>query len=251
VAYESVATIISNAVVELGIVVASQPATQQDVADPFTSTDQNVLQLLRLLEKLGRKLARHRNWSHLRKEYTFQTANGTNSYALPSDFRSLVPNSFWDRSTTWPIGGPVGSEYWQFRAAIPSGTINFAVRLWQGKLFFTPTPGSADTIAYEYQSESWVGVVGSTLPSQATKTAPSVATDVVFFDSDLMARGLVLEFRKAKGFDTFSEQGDYDEALYFAERDDSPAATIYLGGRAGQTPRKIDRWNIPDTGAGS
>ncbi len=243
-AYPTVASLISDAAAEMGLITA-------DIVDPYASMDQNIVQLLRLLKSGGVAINKHRDWTHLRKEYTFATVNGTESYALPADFKSLLPNSGWNRSTSFPLGGPVGSDYWQFRKAVPvASTIVFMIRIWRGQMFFSPIPGSAQTIAYEYESTSWAGVAAAILPNGNTKDAPTLKDDVIFFDQLLMLTRLKLDFRKEKRFDTVSEQDAYDDALYAAESEDSPGSMIYLGGRSNGTPRKLDRWNLPDTGAG-
>ncbi len=240
-AYDTVANLVSDAAIEMGLVTAA-------IADPFASTDQNIVQLLRLLKSGGRDLNKRRDWTHLRKEYTFGTVNGTESYALPADFKSLLPNSGWNRSTSFPLGGPVGSDYWQFRKAVPiASTIVFMIRIWQGQMFFSPVPGSAQTIAYEYESTSWAGAAAAVLPNGNTKDAPTTKDDVIFFDPLLIVKRLKLDFRKEKRFDTVSEQDAYDDVLYAAESEDSPASTIYLGGRSNRTPRRLDKWNLPDT----
>jgi hypothetical protein len=177
--------------------------------------------------------------------------NGTEAYALPSDFRSLVANSGWNRSTSFPLGGPVGSEYWQFRKAVAVGGVLYTnIRIWKGQMWLEPTPSAVQTIAYEYQSNAWLGIAAATLPGGNTLDAPTDKAHVIFFDALLVVKRLKLDFRKAKGFDTAAEQDAYDDALYAAEAEDSPASTIYLGGRVGGI-RKLDRWNIPDTGVGS
>src|SRR6266481_4730387 len=117
--YATVASLISDAAVELGLVSA-------DIVDPYASTDPNILQLVRLLKSGGSSLARYREWSHLQKEFTFQTVNGQNAYPLlPTDFLSLVPNSGWNRTTQIPLGGPIGAQYWQFRKAVVPGSVYY------------------------------------------------------------------------------------------------------------------------------
>jgi hypothetical protein len=100
----------------------------------------------------------------------------TASYALPSDFRKMIPQSGWDRSTLLPMSGPVSSQVWQYRAAVTvTASILVEFRLWQGLMYLTPTPTSAETIAYEYLSTYWVATASNTLP---TLDAPTASTDV-------------------------------------------------------------------------
>lgn len=239
--WDTVANLISDAAIELGLISAP-------IDNPFASSDPNMLRLIRYLKSGGRKLAKHRNWTHLQKEFTFATVAGQAAYGLPSDFRSMVPQTGWDRTTQFPLGGPVDGEYWQFRQAVPFGaSVYNYLRLWQGQIFLAPTPTGADTIAFEYQSTSWVMPSGQTAPTSSTPTA---ASDVIAFEPDLIVAMLQARFRQKTGFDYSTDDEEYKTALYAAEREDSPARTIYIGGKRGSSIRRLDRWNIPDTGAG-
>jgi len=239
-AWPTVASVVNDAATELGLIAA-------DVVDPFASTDPNVLQLLRLLKSGGRELVKWRTWTHLIKEYTFNLAAATQSYAFPADLRSMIDDSGWDRSTRFPLEGPISTEDWQFLQAVPvASNIVYRFRLWQGQLFVTPTPGAGvvDVVAYEYNSSSWLAVTGA--PTVPVKDAPSVFSDVICFDPGLIVARLKRDWRRNKKQDSQSEEDDYQATLFNAENEDSAARTIYIGGRSGKGPRKLDRWNIPD-----
>jgi hypothetical protein len=238
-AWATVATVVSDAAIELGLASA-------DISDPYASTDPNVLQLVRLLKSGGRELLRMRDWSHLVKEYTFPTVASTASYALPSDFRKMIPQSGWDRSTLLPMSGPVSSQVWQYRAAVTvTASILVEFRLWQGLMYLTPTPTSAETIAYEYLSTYWVATASNTLP---TLDAPSASTDVICFEPNLVVRKLKLDFRKAKGFDTSAALMDFESSLQSALGADATAPVLSLNGSEGVPLIDVD--NVPDTGYG-
>lgn len=240
--WATVATLISDAAIELGLV-------STDITDPFASTDANILQLLRLLKKAGRELAKHREWKHLQKEYTFSTTSGTNTYALPSDFRKMVDQSSWNRTTDFPVGGPLDGQEWQyFQAVTTASLISKFYRIWQGQLYLYPTPTATETIAFEYQSTSWVKPSGQTSPTSET---PTLFSDVVCFDPSLVVTRLKADFRRNKKQDSQSEVDDYLTALRNAENDDSQGATIHLGGRGRTFVRLIDGFNIPTTGYGT
>jgi hypothetical protein len=238
-AWATVATVVSDAATELGLVSA-------DISDPYASSDPNILQLLRLLKSGGRELLRMRDWTHLVNEYTFSTVASTASYALPSDFRKMIPQSGWDRSTLLPMSGPVSSQVWQYREAITvTASILVEFRLWQGLMYLTPTPTSVETIAYEYLSTYWVATASNTLP---TLDAPTASTNVVCFDPNLAMRKLKLDFLKAKGFDTSAALMDFESSLQSALGADATATVLSLNGSE-EVPL-IDAGNVPDTGYG-
>lgn len=240
--WDTVANLISDAAIELGL--ASSP-----IADPFASTDPNIQQLIYFLKRGGRRLARHRVWKYLSTEYTFSTVAGTAVYTLPNDFRGFLPDTGWNRSTKFPLG-IIDAPEWQFRKAVSiAGTLYTLSRFQANQLSITPTPTAAQTVAFEYLTTSWVKPSGQTGP---TSDAPAAATDVVCFDSALVVALLVAVWNAKKGFgqsDDGWQDPDFQRALYQAENDDSPAQTIVISKSLGYL-RRVNRWNIPDTGVG-
>lgn len=238
--WATVAEIISDAAIEEGLL----PTT---IADPFASSDQNILQLLGLLKRAGRGLVRERGWTHLQREFTFSTVAGQASYQLPADFREMIGQSGWNRTTRFALGGPIGAAGWQYtKANTTTGALQPLVRFEGGNLSFTPTPTAVETIAFEYISSSWVKPAGEPSPS---KDAPTAATDVICFNSDLVVCALKLAWEKAKRMDTTMAQADYDRALASEMNADASAPDISLGG-SDSSPAQ-DVWNnVPQTGIG-
>lgn len=233
--WATVATVINDAAWELGLIKA-------DITDPFASTDANILLLIRLLKSGGREMAKYRDWQHLQKEFTFETETGTDAYPLPSDFRKMVPDTTWDRTSQFQ-GSLVTGKGWQMLKASSVATpVGIMYRIWLGQIFIRD-PADAQTIAFEYQSSSWIKPSGQTYP---TSDAPAAFDDTVCFDSRLAVARLKRDFRRNKKQDSQAEEDDYRVALSDAENEDATAETIYLGG-AKRLVRKIDRWNLPDT----
>jgi hypothetical protein len=226
--------------IELGLVSAA-------ISNPFASADPNILQLLAYLKSGGRKLAKERAWSHLTNEYTFSTASGTAVYALPSDYRGMIDQSGWNRTSEYPLGGPLSPQEWQYAKAVSVvGSLSTLVRFQGGQLEIIPTPSATETIALEYLTTSWIRPVGQTTP---TSDLPSVATDVVCFDPALVVSMLKLEFLKNKGFDTTSAQQDFDRLRAQVASEDSPSPVLSLNGN-GFGFQLLNELNIPQTGVG-
>lgn len=238
--WQTVAEIVSDAAIEEGLILAA-------VDDPFSSADPNIIQLLAMLKSAGRAVVRERGWTHLTKEHTFQTANGQATYPLPADFREMVDQSGWNRTTVYQLGGPVGAEAWQLAKAVQIvGSVQPWARFAGGNLSFTPTPIAVQTIAFEYRTWFWIKPHGQPDPSL---DAPSQANDVVCLNHALMVCALKLAWEKAKRMDTSSAQADYDRALAAAMNEDSQSPEIYLGG-SDKSPAQ-DVWgNVPQTGIG-
>lgn len=185
-----------------------------------SSVNQTV-QFLALAQRLGKDLVREFEWQRLVKEYTFQTANGTEDYALPSDFDRMVSDTHWDRDNVWPNWGPKTSQEWQ---QIKAGLVNFGrtrFRLYQNSLRFTPTPTSTVDMAYEYVSNLWVLATGGTVATKATFTVDS---DFTIFPDDLMLAGLKYYFLKAKKLDFGVELAEYSEILSTRKAQDVPVS---------------------------
>lgn len=235
--WDTVGHLVSAAAIELGLVSAP-------IADPFASRDPNIVQLLQFLTSGGRSLVKHRDWHHLQKEYTFQSLLGVEAYPLPADYRKMIDDTEWNRTTTIPLGGPLSGKDWQFlKARNQSLTVQVYFRIWQQQ-FFLRSPVSGQTIAFEYQSSDWVA---SATDNGPTQDAPAAAADIVCFDPLLVVARLKMDYRRNKKQDSQSEQDDYVEALAAAENEDAQGVTIYLGGRLNRGPRRIDRSNLPDT----
>jgi hypothetical protein len=239
--WQTVAEIVSDAAIEEGLILAP-------VDDPFASVDPNIIQLLAMLKSAGRSVVRERGWSHLTKEHTFQTVNGQAIYPLPADFREMVDQSGWNRTTRFQMGGPINAELWQYAKAVTiAGTLQPWARFQGGNLSFTPTPVAVETIAFEYRTWFWVKPHGQPDPSL---DAPAAATDVVCLNHALMVCALKLAWEKAKRLDTTTAQADYDRALAAAMNEDSPSPEVPIGGGGEKTPAK-DVWgNVPQSGIG-
>lgn len=238
--FATVAEVVNDAGKELGLWTA-------DVTDPFASTDASVVQMLALLKRLGRKLVRDRQWTHLQTQYTFVTVSNQADYPLPSDFDSMINQSGWNRTNRLPFVGPLSPQEWQYLKARLVGVV-FTVlfRPKDGVLTVYPdvnTPGGY-TIAFEYISNAWILKADT-----STATAPTAATDTVRFDAEAVTTGLKLSWLKAKGFDTTAAQDDFDAALAQDMDADSAAPVLRLN-QGTQMEPLVGAANIPITGFG-
>jgi len=244
VSYDTAGSIINDALVEVGLAA---------VADPFADSDANVIQMCTLLKSKGREILRQRFWTQMRDEHSFTTIQGTNNYALPSDFHSMVDQSGWNRTNRLPLGGPLSPQEWQYLKARLVGVV-FTVlfRPMEGKIYIYPdtnTPGGYD-IAFEYLSNGWIE--RPAIPVNTYHDSPVATDDIVRFDPLMVMRGIKLEWLKLHAFDTTSAQQDYLEAYNRAAGMDSFNPVLNLTNRS--MLRGIDpllgQQNIPVTGYG-
>ncbi len=242
--FETVAQVLSLAARELGLIVA-------DVADPYASTDRNILQMCSLLTGAGREIVREHSWTQSQNTKTFSTVGAQEAYDLPADFLRMINQTGWDRTSRFPLGGPTSPQEWQYlNARLSAVTFRVLFRPLQRKLHLysgAANVPNGHVISYEYMSSYWVQANGQ---SVGNKDAPTAKTDTLLFDTHLMSRALKRAFLRAKGFDTQAVQEDYDKALAAVMRDDSPAPVLSLTGtRRGELP--IGEQSIPLTGFGS
>lgn len=236
--------VVNDAAVEVGLT---------DDADPFTSTDLNTIQLCRLLKSCGQELVQMRNWTHLRKEHTFTTVQGTANYALPTDFFRMYDQSGWNRTNRLPLGGPLSPQEWQFLKARLVGVV-FTVlfRPMNGEIYLYPdtnTPGDY-TIAFEYGSRYWLSDTAT--PTVLSKDAPTSGDDLIWFDRLLVVRSLKLAFLKAKGLDTTAAEQDFAATLNSAMGADAPNKVLKLhAGFTDPSAVPIGAQSVPITGFGS
>ena len=231
--FDTAATIISDVARELGLVSA-------DIADPFASTDVNILQLVALLKPTGRELVRLHPWSHLQRQGTFNTTASDADYDLATvctDFGRLIDDTMWNRTQVIDVP-PLAPQQWQQAKAWTSSGIYKAMRLWGEAFHFDPTPTATESIYFEYVSRNWGA-------ASFGKAVPTAASDVVQFDPHMFGRALKLRFLAGKGFDTLAAQEDFDRALALAKGQDGAAPVLRLA------PRRQEPWpRIPETGIG-
>lgn len=214
----------------------------------ISSSDQSVRSLLALAQEEGDELSRRGSWQALVKEASFSTVNGTASYAMSaiaSDFRHILNDTAWNRTSRRSMDGPLSSQDWQARQAWVAASPLQQFRIRGNNVIITPTPTSAETIYFEYVSNSWCESSGGT-----DQTAWAADTDVGILDEYLMRLGVKFRWLKSKGFPAYQEaEGKYELEVAKALGRDGGARTVNLNrrNRGGLSVNGM----VPDTGFGS
>jgi hypothetical protein len=237
-AYETVASIINDAMILLGL--------RQDVTEPFLSSDTNVQQLLTILKAAGRDLLREHPWSQLQVEYTFSTTDGEDTYDMPAGFDRYVDQTQWNRSTSLPLTGPLSPQGWQL-AKVMAGTTSTApyFRTQGTSLVLYPVPTSTQTLALEYLSRYWVQSSGAPAPD---KDKPTADDDVVWLDGQMMVHRIRRDWQEARGLDSAAASNAYESALASAKGIGATSSVKSLNGTVG---RGLLTVTLPPTGWGS
>jgi hypothetical protein len=243
VAYETALQIISAAAVECSL---------GEVTDAYGSSDNNIVLMRQLLKDVGRALVKSRTWTQLVKEGSITTVEGTYLYDLPADFRSLVDQTLWNRTTQLPVPGPISPQGWQLlRGRVAALAVGVFFRIQSGKVELYPvtdTPGDQE-LYYEYNSSYWVTSTSATSPD---KESPTANDDTLYFDPLLLTQLLRLAFLRNRGLPSETAEEDVRTIMPLVVGDDAPATILSLvGGRAAVPERMVGARNLPDAGFGS
>jgi len=126
------------------------------------STENIILQLKTIAEKVGRKMRRRHPFIELNGECTFTLVDAQAAYPLPADFDFEIWGTHWNRTNAWSLIGPLSAEEWQL---LKSGTATSSSQQYRMKglgnnqYFIDPTPGTSEAgqiMVFEYQTKSTV-----------------------------------------------------------------------------------------------
>ncbi len=214
--------------------VAQAVAEEIGLKSPSTvigNSDRQVKQLLRLINRSGRVLAK-KNWAILQKEATFSTVNGTAAYALETDFDRLLDFTAWDRTNYWQLRGPLSPKEWQIKksALVATATLrsNFRIKpdTRVNKLYVDPTPTSTNTFVYEYASNQWV----KASDNASGKTAYALDTDIAIIAEELIELDVIWRMLARKGFAYDEEKREAEMQIDKAFAEDGGAQLLDFGG---------------------
>ena len=187
----------------------------------ITASDENARVMLGMAQEEGKALYDRHTWQVLQTEYTFPTVASTASYVLPTDFDQLLKDTVFNRTRRRRMVGDLSPEQWQETQASLVTMVNPAFRI-RGSLFYiSPTPNSAETVAYEYMSKNWCqsnAAVG--------QSAWAADTDTGILNEELMTLGIVWRFKSKKGLDYAEDMANYEIALAKAIFKDGARVTI-------------------------
>ncbi len=177
---------------------------------------------------------------------------GQSDYALPSDFRSPVDNTFWDRSRFWSMRGPQSPQQWQLykSSVIGRASIQRRFRFRRSAtagvvLSIDPVPtDNGSALVFEYVSNAWCQSA-----SGALQTTWQADTDVGILDEWLIYLGLKWRILRRKGMSYAEELDEYEREVAKAMSKDGGAAILDLAPADRLT--LIGPWNLPETNFGN
>lgn len=225
---------------------AAAQCTLAQVADPYAETNPDWVLMRDLLVSLGREIlkAPQEPWTHLVRSNSFVTDGVSYFHTLPGDYRAMVDNTLWNRSTRLPGIGPMTSQQRAaLQARLVSIVLNVSFRIDGNVLTFPILPPSGQTVAYDYYSTFWVQSTSGAIPD---KDRPTASTDVLLFDEELLVTGLVLRFLENRGYDTVKAQERFNSHLEDAIGRNVGGSVISLTGQPHNVwDRMLGADNVP------
>ena len=177
----------------------------------IASQDQNVRTLLALAQVEGRELLDRYSWpaTQIEKTHTSLAAElqGVMTTLAPG-FSYITSGTFWDRTLTQPLTGPLSPIEWQALKARTATGPYPSYRLFGGKLYAYPAPSAGNTWVFEYQSTYFCQSSAG-----ANQSAWAVDTDVGVLDENLMELGIIWRFKKKNGLDYSEDFRSYEQKI--------------------------------------
>jgi hypothetical protein len=180
-------------------------------ASVFSSSDSNTRTLLAFAQTEGRELLERFAWPVSQAVATHTTLaaelQGVMTTIAPG-FGYILNGTFWDRTLTQPVTGPLTPQEWQLqKARVTTGPYS-SYRLRAGNLYAYPAPPAGSTWVFEYQTTYFCASSGGT-----EQAAWAADTDVGLLDENLMRMGVIWRFKKKNGLDYSEDFRIYEQKL--------------------------------------
>ncbi len=234
----SLLTVCQNTADEIGV---TAPTTI------ISNTDATAIRLLRAFVRTGAVMAK-KNWHELIKTFSFSTSASEPQYSLPTDYRSLIPNTVWNQTTNRRVF-IISPQLWSYEKSVMTATFSDRFRLLGddsgpdiGKLFtIHPTPAAVETIFYQYYSKNWLTDAGAT----TELSVPTADGDLLIFDEELFTMGVIWRILKSLGQTYGEEKADFDMQMEICFAQSGATENLHADGNFTTFS------NIPETGFGT
>lgn len=219
-------------------------------AQAFSSTDDNVLQIVAFVQDTGRELVERGEWNTLKKTFQVTGDGVTTVFPLPSDWMRLCPS---DKSPmgalvslarpTIPLRGPINDEALNQIKALTAFPAYPVWRLIGKNLEIWPAIASGEIVRTTYFSKAFVvsGANGSYLQSFSSDN------DTSLIEEDTLMKGAIWKWKRAKGLDYAEEfrayelsadrnEGQQDNGRVISTSTISTIDDMFWPGQIGYTP---------------
>lgn len=210
-----------------------------------STSQQNIILLRSLLNRLGREVAREISWERIIKEHSFSAdASSYDIYTNITDFDYIVTKYIWDYTDNEPIINESFDDY-HLDETIELQSAFTRFHLKGGSLIFEPafTAASPHTLKFYYKSKNWVlASDGTTYKSEFTAD-----DDTHLLDDEVLILGLIAKYKQAKGLSFAQDFDNYQVLLEKLKNRDTNLQVLNMG-KMSYTAYPYA--NIPETGIG-
>ncbi len=183
---------------------------------------------LRSVQKVSARLAKVYDWNVLRKEFAF-TSPGTEtilaSADFPTDFDRFIPETFWNRSTTVLLSGPVSGARWGSLKAEGFVGDNTQFTYRGGDILAIPTVDAGSDLVFEYMSTQFVRAADDT-----PKATFTLDTDTSLIDEELIALAATADWLANEGQPYQQAFNDYKEYFDMLQENENATENIAVAG---------------------
>jgi|TARA_Y100000310_G_C20704273_1_gene833438 hypothetical protein len=202
-----------------------KPATIASNTDPAAEN------ILRLINKVGKRLQKAYAWNILTKEHSFtapgvETLLSAAAIAAIGDFGRIIPETFWDRGSNNLISGPIDAVEWQGLKVQTYSSQNKKYRYRGGDIITSPRIDSGVTCAFEYVSINWCDIAAGS----GEKAAFTIDTDVALIDEELIIYGSVFEWLDNEGQPSGNAARKYKDHFDLLIKADNMNAKVLTAG---------------------
>ena len=184
-----------------GVIPLRQPSSV------FGSSDREALELQRLANTVGRRIARAYEWQELTTLATINGNGATTAFALPADYYKMPRDTkLWSSKLEQPYSHIMSLDAW---LEMEVRSFNNIIGRWiiiGNMIEIRPAPASGETINYYYLSNNFV-------TSAAGPTANIFAADGDTFrlSETLLALAMIWQWRANKGLPYAENMQDYED----------------------------------------
>ena len=221
----------------------SQEVNVPEPSFVVTNKDQIAKQMLAMVNRMGVALTDRYQWQILTEECNHTSiaaeSQGVITTIASGGFLEILNETFWNRSQSSKIKGPLNAEAWQAEKgrSISSG-INSFYRIRGNNLLITPTMAAGDELYFEYLSENWA----QSSDGLTNKSSFTADTDVPRLDTALIELGAKWLYLKAKGLPYAEDFRLFETRLAKRMAADGGKPRLSMGGRGRRRPAA----NLPD-----
>lgn len=236
--YINANSIINRTAIEVGL--PSSP-------DPVASPDDTYVKFVGLLNNCGQELVELNPWETLASQFSITTTTES-TYSIPSDFAYLTDQTGWNRSSTFPVYGPLSPQQWAMCLAQNqlASVLQYGFRFIGNSMEIYPQPPAEGiNLNFEYISRNWVVTASETPVDQDTVIS---GTDIVKFEAIMVIKMLKMKWLQAKGLPAGDAAMEFDRLFNSRIGKDTGAPVLVAGGLFGFP--YLGQRNIPFTNFG-